>query len=114
MCLLAVGAVRYEPVSLLFGQYQGDLGKKQRAGGQKCQKDLQHSHFSNIALIRYQGGTGSAHCRNTERHLANWEGKLRKVSLGDARHGEGPLVGRGNRTGRLNAHHNVVSPGQDL
>jgi hypothetical protein len=38
-----VCAVRYEPVSLLFGQYQGDFGKKQRAAGLKCQKALQHS-----------------------------------------------------------------------
>jgi hypothetical protein len=34
--------------------------KKQRTGGRKCQKGLQHRHFSNIAPIRYQGETGSA------------------------------------------------------
>jgi len=49
---MVVGAVRREPVSLLFGQYQGDFRKKQRTGGRKFQKHLQHGHFSNIALIR--------------------------------------------------------------
>src|SRR6266404_8692912 len=51
---------RREPVSLLFGQYQGDFRKKQRTGGRKFRKALQHVHFSNIAPIRYQGETGSA------------------------------------------------------
>jgi hypothetical protein len=32
---MVVCAVRYEPVSLLFGQYQGDFRKKQRTGGRK-------------------------------------------------------------------------------
>jgi hypothetical protein len=41
-------------------QYQGHFRKKQRTGGRKCQKGLQHRHFSNIAPIRYQGETGSA------------------------------------------------------
>jgi hypothetical protein len=57
---MVVCAVGYEPVSLLFGQYQGDFGKKQRSGGRKLQKHLQHRHLSKIALIRYQGETGSA------------------------------------------------------
>jgi hypothetical protein len=50
--VLAVGAVCREPVSLLFAQYQGDFRKKQRSGDRKFQKQLQHGHFSNIALIR--------------------------------------------------------------
>jgi hypothetical protein len=70
---LVVCAVGYEPVSLLFGEYQGDFRKKQRTGGRKFQKRLQHGHFSDIAPIRYQGGTGSPNCPNTERALANWE-----------------------------------------
>jgi hypothetical protein len=53
-------AVRYEPVSLLFSQYQGLFRKKQRSGRQKCQKALQHRHFPDIATIQYQGRTGSA------------------------------------------------------
>jgi len=57
---VVVCAVRYEPVSLLFAQYQGDFRKKQRTGGRKFQKPLQHGHFSDMAPIRYQGGTGSA------------------------------------------------------
>src|SRR5258705_5244541 len=32
---MVVCAVRYEPVSLLFGQYQGDFRKKQRADYEK-------------------------------------------------------------------------------
>ncbi len=46
---MVVCAVRYEPVSLLFGQYQGDFGKKQRAAGLKRQKALQHSGFRALA-----------------------------------------------------------------
>jgi hypothetical protein len=57
---MVVCAVIYEPVSLILAQYQGDFRKKQRAGGRKFQKRLQHGHFSNIAPIRHQGGTGSA------------------------------------------------------
>ena len=49
---LAVCGVRYEPVSLLFGQYQGDFRKKQRAGSQKCQKALQHRHFPTSRQFR--------------------------------------------------------------
>jgi hypothetical protein len=64
---VVVCAVRYELVSLLFAQYQGDFRKKQRTGGRKFQKPLQHRHFSNIAPIRYQGETGSANFYNTER-----------------------------------------------
>ena len=57
---VVVCAVRREPVSLLFGQYQGDFQKKQRTDGRKFEKPLQRSHSSLIAPIRYQGGTGSA------------------------------------------------------
>jgi hypothetical protein len=57
---LVVCAVRYEPVSLLFSQYQGLFRKKQRSGRPKCQKALQHRHFPDIATIQYQGRTGSA------------------------------------------------------
>jgi hypothetical protein len=49
---MVVCAVICEPVSLLFGQYQGDFRKKQRAGGRKYQKRLQRSHFLNIAQIQ--------------------------------------------------------------
>jgi hypothetical protein len=56
---MVVCAVRYEPVSLLFGHYQGDFRKKQRSGRQKRQKALRHSHFRNISKFGYQGGTGS-------------------------------------------------------
>jgi hypothetical protein len=55
-----VCAVRYEPVSLLFGYYQGPFRKKQRSGRQEYQKALQHRHFLDIATIQYQGKTGSA------------------------------------------------------
>jgi hypothetical protein len=75
---MVVCAVRYEPVSLLFAQYQGDFRKKQRTGGRKFQKHLQHGHFSNNALIRYQGGTGSANFHNTEEHV----NKLGREHLG--------------------------------
>jgi hypothetical protein len=57
---MVVCAVRYEPVSLLFSQYQGLFRKKQRSGCLKCQKALQHGHFLDIATIQYQGKTGSA------------------------------------------------------
>jgi hypothetical protein len=68
---MVVCAVICEPVSLLFGEYQGDFRKKQRSGGRKYRKRLQHGHFLNIVPIRYQGGTGSAQLPNTERALAN-------------------------------------------
>ena len=70
---MVVCAVICEPVSLLFGEYQGDFRKKQRSGGRKYRKRLQHGHFLNIVPIRYQGGTGSAQLPNTERALANRE-----------------------------------------
>jgi hypothetical protein len=47
-----VCAVRYEPVSLLLGQYQRDFRKEQRAGDKKRQKHLQHRRFLNIGQIR--------------------------------------------------------------
>jgi hypothetical protein len=72
---MVVCAVRYELVSLLFAQYQGVFRRKQRTGGRKFQKPLQHRHFSNIAPIRYQGETGSAKFLQTpSEHLRNWEG----------------------------------------
>jgi hypothetical protein len=57
---IPVCAVICEPVSLLFGQYQGNFRTKQRTGGRKFEKRLQHGLFSKISLIQYQGGTGSA------------------------------------------------------
>jgi hypothetical protein len=57
---VVVCAVICEPVSLLFGKYQGYFLKKQRTGGRKFEKRLQHGLFSKISLIQYQGGTGSA------------------------------------------------------
>jgi hypothetical protein len=56
---VVVCAVRYEPVSLLFGQYQGLFRKKQRSGRQECRKALQRRHFLSIPTIQYQGRTGS-------------------------------------------------------
>jgi len=49
---MAVGAVCGEPVSLLFGQYQGDFHKKQRTKALKFKKRLQQKHFPNIPEIR--------------------------------------------------------------
>jgi hypothetical protein len=43
--------------------------KNSEPGGRKFQKHLQHGHFSNNAVIRYQGGTGSANFHNTEEHV---------------------------------------------
>jgi hypothetical protein len=56
---MVVCAVRYEPVSLLFGQYQGDFRKKQRADYEKSQKCPQSCGFSLSGQIREQGETGS-------------------------------------------------------
>ena len=70
---MVVCAVRYEPVSLLLAQYQGDFRKKQRSGGRKYRKRLQHGHFLNIVPIRYQGETGSAAAAKQRAALANWE-----------------------------------------
>ena len=56
---MVVCAVRYEPVSLLFGHYQGDFRKKQRSAPPKRQKALRHSRFFNIRKFGYQGVTGS-------------------------------------------------------
>jgi len=56
---LVVCAVIYEPVSLLFGQYQGDFWKKQRADYEKSQKCPQTGGFSLSGQIREQGETGS-------------------------------------------------------
>src|SRR5258707_8045148 len=85
---LAVGAVCREPVSLLFAKYQGDFRKKQRTGGQKCQKDLRHRHFSNIASIRYQGGTGSAQLPQ------------QRVSISELGSGNMKITGRAGWSGR--------------
>jgi hypothetical protein len=49
---LAVGAVRCEPVSLLFGQYQRDFHKKQRTWALKFAKCLWHKRFSIIPVIQ--------------------------------------------------------------
>lgn len=57
---MVVCAVRYELVSLLFGQYQGDFQKKQRAGAQKCQKALRHGHFINISRFDIREKQGAA------------------------------------------------------
>jgi hypothetical protein len=63
-------AVRCEPVSLLFGQYQGDFRKKQGARGQKCQKGLRHSDFEDFRLFQYQGGTGSLAAGITDQQVS--------------------------------------------
>jgi hypothetical protein len=39
-------AVRYEPVSLLIGQKQGDFREKQRADYRKCEIAPVTGHFS--------------------------------------------------------------------
>jgi hypothetical protein len=39
-------AVRYEPVSLLFGQKQGDFREKQREDYRKYEKAPETGHFS--------------------------------------------------------------------
>jgi hypothetical protein len=83
-----VGAVCREPVSLLFAKYQGDFRKKQRTGGQKCQKGLRHRHFSNIASIRYQGGTGSAQLPQ------------QRVSISELGSGNMKITGRAGWSGR--------------
>jgi hypothetical protein len=54
-----VCAVRYEPVSLLFGQYQGDFREKQRADYEKSKTCPQTLGFSLSRRIREQGETGS-------------------------------------------------------
>src|SRR5258706_6764451 len=56
---MVVCTVRYEPVSLLFGQYQGDFRKKQGADYEKSQKCPQICSFSLSRQIREQGETGS-------------------------------------------------------
>jgi hypothetical protein len=47
-----VCAVRYEPVSLLIGQKQGDFREKQRADYRKCEIAPIIRHFSFFRLTR--------------------------------------------------------------
>jgi hypothetical protein len=56
---MVVCAVRCEPVSLLFGQYQGDFRKKQGAGGRKCQKRLQHKDFEKFRYFHIREEQGA-------------------------------------------------------
>jgi hypothetical protein len=42
---MAVCAVTYEPVSLLFGQKQGDFQKKQREDRSDCEKAPEIRYF---------------------------------------------------------------------
>ena len=56
---MVVCAVKYEPVSLLFDQKQGDFPEKQRADYEKSQKCPLTSGFLLSGQIREQGETGS-------------------------------------------------------
>ncbi len=56
---MVVCAVRYEPVSLLLAQYQGDFREKQRADYEKSKTCPQTLGFSLSRRIREQGETGS-------------------------------------------------------
>ncbi len=56
---VVVCAVRYEPVSLLLAQYQGDFREKQRADYEKSKTCPQTLGFSLSRRIREQGETGS-------------------------------------------------------
>jgi len=68
---MVVCTVRYEPVSLLFGQYQGDFRKKQRADYEKSQKCPQTCGFSLSRQIREQGETGSIDRRKQGNEFAD-------------------------------------------
>jgi hypothetical protein len=59
---VVVCAVICEPVSLLFGQYQGDFRKEQRTGGRKFQKRL-----TARAFLEHRGNSISG--RNREAQL---------------------------------------------
>ncbi|MEA2908139.1 MAG: hypothetical protein QOJ15_220 [Bradyrhizobium sp.] len=49
---LVVCAVRYEPVSLLFGQEQGDFREKQREDYRKYENAPETGHFSFFRINR--------------------------------------------------------------
>jgi len=70
-------AVKYEPVSLLFAQYQGDFRKKQRADYEKSQKCLQTRGFLPSGQIREQGETGSIDRRKQGHESADSGSKTR-------------------------------------
>src|SRR5258707_8768412 len=77
---MVVCTVRYEPVSLLFGQYQGDFRKKQRADYEKSQKCPQICSFSLSRQIREQGETGSIDRRKQGNEFADSGSKKFKAA----------------------------------